>query len=109
MKILHITPSTNGYEEVTLLANRVSRTNHFAAIEKDGQMFMTGGFIIKDTPRIRKVLDAMPKEEQYEFVKEFVMQPYAKSYWEEEEAPTISVIVKRETLWGAICDFFYKR
>lgn len=84
MKILHITPNDKGYEEVTLLANRINRKNSFAAIEKDGEQYMTGGFIINDTPEIRNVLDAIPKEQQYEFVKSFRMEPFAKFYLEED-------------------------
>lgn len=57
MKILHITPSSNRYEEVTLLANRYSCNNELVVIEKDGQKLITGGFLINDTPEIRKVLD----------------------------------------------------
>ena len=83
MNILHITPSSVGYEEVKLVANQISRTNNLAAIEKDGVQYMTGGFLINDTPRIRKILDAIPKEEQYDFVKEFKMDPFVKFYSEE--------------------------
>ena len=83
MKVLHITPSSNGYEEVTLIANRVNRTNHFSVIEKDGEQFMTGGFLINDTPLIRTVLDIIAPDKQYEFVKDFKMQPFVKFYLEE--------------------------
>jgi hypothetical protein len=83
MKILHITPASNGYEVVNLLANRMSRTNSLALIEKDGNQFMTGGFLINDTPRIRTMLDNIPKSEQFEFVKEFKMEPFVKLYLEE--------------------------
>ena len=83
MKILHITPSTNGYEEVVLLANAINKTNNLAAIEKYGQQFMTGGFLINDTPKIREILDAMPKSRQYDFVKEFKMNPFVKFYLED--------------------------
>jgi hypothetical protein len=83
MKILHITPDTNGYEEVILLANAINKTNSLAAIEKDGQQFMTGGFLINDTPRIRELLDVIPKDQQYEFVKEFKMEPFVKFYLED--------------------------
>jgi hypothetical protein len=76
MKILHITPESNGYEEVNLIANNVNKTNNLAVIEKNGKQFMTGGFLINDTPEIRKVLDSIPKEEQYSFIKEFKMNPY---------------------------------
>jgi len=84
MKILHITPDGNGYEEVELIANQIDRTNNLAAITKGGEMFMTGGFLINDTPRNRKVLDAIPKEEQYDFVKEFKMDPFVKFYLEDK-------------------------
>lgn len=83
MKVLHITPSTNGYEEVTLLANRISKNNGFSAIEKNGEQFMTGGFLIKDTPQIRAVLDAISKDEQYKFVTDFKIEPFVKFYLEE--------------------------
>ena len=83
MQILHITPSTNGYEVVTLVANRISRTNSLAAIEKHGRPYMTGGFLLNDTPEIRTILDAMPKEKQYDFVKSFKTDPFVKSYQNE--------------------------
>jgi hypothetical protein len=82
MKILHITPSSNGYEEVELIANRINKKNHLALILKDGKEFMTGGFLINDTPQIRKVLDEIPKYEQYEFVKQFKTTPFVKGYAE---------------------------
>lgn len=82
MKILHITPSSNGYEEVTLLANRYSKNNHMAAIEKEGEQFITGGFILEDTPLVREALDLIPKDAQYEFVKAFRQEPFEKSYYE---------------------------
>jgi len=80
MKILHITPSSNGYEEVTLLANQIDRTNSLSAIEKDGETYYTGGFILNDTPQIRAILDSIPDSEQYEFVKSFKMDPFVKFY-----------------------------
>jgi hypothetical protein len=83
MKILHITPATNGYEEVVLLANAINKTNNLSAIEKNGEQFMTGGFLINDTPKIRDVLDAIPKDQQYEFIKEFKMNPFVKFYLED--------------------------
>jgi hypothetical protein len=84
MKILHITPKTNGYEEVKLLANRINRKNRLSAIEKNGELLMTGGFLLNDTPTIRKILNSIPKEKQFEFVKEFKMDPFAKFYLEDE-------------------------
>ena len=83
MKILHITPKTDGYEEVTLLANAFSRTNSLAVIEKDGKEFITGGFLINNTPEIRTILDTIPKDKQYDFVKSFKMDPFIKFYYQE--------------------------
>lgn len=83
MKILHITPSSNGYEEVILLANRMNRTNHMSVIEKDGERFFTGGYLINDTPEIRQMLDAIPKDQQYKFVHSFKQDPFVKPYYEE--------------------------
>lgn len=76
MKILHITPKTDGYEEVDLISNSISSNNNLALIKKDGIEFMTGGFLINDTPDIRKVLDSIPKKEQFDFVKSFKMNPF---------------------------------
>jgi hypothetical protein len=84
MKILHLTPSTDGYEEVTLLANRVNRKNHFSVIEKDGVEYMTGGFILNNTPEIRKMLDSIPKSKQYDFIHSIKMEPFVKFYLEED-------------------------
>lgn len=84
MKILHITPKSDGYEEVELIANSINRKNNLAAIVKDGIEYMTGGFLINDTPRIRQILDAIPRDEQYNFVKDFKMDPFVKFYLEED-------------------------
>jgi hypothetical protein len=84
MKILHITPSSGGYEEVTLIANRVSKNNPFSLVERKGIEYMSGGFLINDTKRIRAVLDLIHPDEQYEFVKEFKMNPFVKAYAEDE-------------------------
>ena len=67
MKILHIAQNSNGYEEVILLANKYSRKNSMAVIERDGKTLFTGGFLINDTPDIRNVLDNIEKSKQYEF------------------------------------------
>lgn len=85
MKIIHITPSSNGYEIKTLLANRISRKNSFSLIETpySGEISMTGGFIINDTPEIRKILDNIPKENQYDFVKSFKVDPWVRTYADE--------------------------
>lgn len=85
VKILHITPGSNGYQVVELLANRMNSNNHMAVIKYDnGDIHFTGGFLINDTPEIRSVLDSMPKDKQYEFVKSFKMDPFAKMYYHED-------------------------
>jgi len=81
MKILHITPESNGYEEVTLLANRYSENNHLAVIEKDGEQFITGGFLIEDNLVNRKWFDKVAKEKQYDFIKSLREKPFTKSYF----------------------------
>lgn len=90
MKILHITPVSNGYEEAILIANRISKKNGLAYIGKyegdteiEYKEYMTGGFLLNDTPQIRKMLDLIPKKEQYDFVKSFKMDPFIKTYLEE--------------------------
>jgi hypothetical protein len=84
MKVLHITPDSNGYEEVTLLANAVNAKNDLAVIRRYLVLYFTGGFILNDTPEIRKALDAIPKQEQYDFVAQFRSRPYVKQYYEEQ-------------------------
>lgn len=85
MKILHITPSSNGYEEVELLANHYSETNQLAVIKlPNGDLNMTGGYLLNDTPEIRKILDGIEKSKQYAFVKAFKETPFEKSYFEDE-------------------------
>lgn len=85
MKVLHITPSSEGYQEVNLIANRYSRKNQLAVIEYNGQESFTGGVLLNDTPAIREVLNRIPKTEQYNFVKEFKVNPWAKAYLNEYE------------------------
>ena len=83
MKVIHIAENTDGYEIVTLLANKVSRNNGFSLIDVDGVMHMTGGFILNDTPEIRAVLDAIPNDKQYKFVLSFKAEPWVRSYADE--------------------------
>jgi len=80
MKILHITPSTDGYEEVELLANRISPKNSLALIKKDEQEFMTGGILLNDTPEVREILDNTPKDKQYNLASMFKHDPFVKLY-----------------------------
>ena len=84
MEVIHIAQNTDGYEIVTLIANRISRKNHLTLIEKDnGEQHMTGGFILENTPEIRAVLDSVDKSKQYNFVKSIKVEPVAKLYYEE--------------------------
>ncbi len=84
MQIIHIAENSDGYEIVTLLANRIHRTNNLAAIQKDGQVYYTGGFLFNDTPTIRRIFDGIPKSEQYKFAQELKNDPFAKSYYDTE-------------------------
>lgn len=84
MQVLHITPNTNGYEVVNLIANKVSKTNSLHLIEKGGEKYMSGGFILHDTPQIRGVLDSIEKEKQYHFVLMFKCDPFRKQYEKDE-------------------------
>lgn len=83
MKVLHITPFSNGYEVVQLLANRVNKKNSFSVIKKenDNEPLISGGFLINDTPEIRNALNNIPKEKQYNFVKNFKSQPLAENLY----------------------------
>jgi CO dehydrogenase nickel-insertion accessory protein CooC1 len=83
MNVLHIASNTDGYESVILIANRVSKKNQLSLIEKNGEQHMTGGFIITDSPLIRATLDTIPKHGQYDFVKQFKVDPFVKMYQEE--------------------------
>ena len=83
MKVIHIAENTDGYEIVTLLANRISRKNSMSLIEVDGVINMTGGFILHDTPEIREILDAIPNDKQYRFVMSFKVEPWVRSYADE--------------------------
>ena len=85
MKILHIAQNSNGYEEVTLIANRISKKVRMPLIEIDGVKKMTGGFLINDTPEIRSILDGMDHDTQYEFMKSIKCDPYVKIYASDED------------------------
>lgn len=83
MQVLHITPKSNGYEVVTLVANAINKKNSLSAIMKNGEMLWTGGIILNDTPNIRHILDHIHVDKQYDFVREFKEVPFVKSYLEE--------------------------
>ena len=84
-KILHLTPSTNGYEEVYLVANRISRNNGLAMIYREGNggLHYTGGLLLNDTPQIRQVLDGIDEDRQYDFVVSIKSDPFIRAYYEE--------------------------
>ena len=81
--ILHITPHSNGYDKVKLIANKFNKTCELAIIIDQDSLLMTGGFIIKDTKQIRKILDIMTGEEQLQFMKDIREEPFIKEYYEE--------------------------
>lgn len=83
MKVIHISSNSNGYEIVTLLANKVSETNPLAVIEQNGTTYVTGGCILKNTKFIRNKLDAIPKNEQLKFVNSIRNTPYIKEFYSE--------------------------
>ena len=83
MKVLSITDDGNGYKEAILIANRVNRKNHFSAIEIDGEIMVSGGFIVEDTHYIREMLDKYDREDHYEIIKSIRVEPFVKSYLEE--------------------------
>jgi hypothetical protein len=85
MKILHVSRNSNGIEEVKLLANRIHKNNSLAAIEKNGGVFYTGGYLFNDTPAIRKIFEAIPNDEHYKFAQTLKDDPWAKSYYNEEK------------------------
>lgn len=91
MQVIHIseTQKESGYELVNLLANRYSKRNGFLVIECGGEQFLSGGFIIEDTPLNRKVLDSIPRNEQLAFVKSFKQDPYVKQYFDESDEQEI--------------------
>lgn len=79
MKVLHIEPN-KPYEEVTLIADKVNKRNSLHVIEKGGQQFFTGGFILQNTPFIKKLLDNYPEKEQYSVIKKLRERPFIKEY-----------------------------
>lgn len=85
MKILHLTPTTNGYEEGELIANRISEKNQLALIRVAEGKRMTGGLIIEDTEQNRRVLDSIHKNEQYKFVLSMKQVPWVKAHASDED------------------------
>ena len=88
MKVLHIPQSLNGYEVVTLIAEQVSEKNRLAVITKEGDdtVYMTGGFLLMDTPKVRKTLDAIPKKDLWHTLYELRQRPWCKrKYYEPQQ------------------------
>lgn len=79
MKVYHVTPSSGGVEVVELISLCVSDTNRLSVIEQDGVEYMTGGIIVPITPRIKVVLETIPREEHYEFLKDLRNTPFDKT------------------------------
>lgn len=85
MRVLHVSSNSGGYEQVKLLANRVNRTNHLSVVQKEnGEVYWTGGFLFPDTPGVRALFDARPKEEHYAFASLLKVDPFEKDYYEED-------------------------
>ena len=79
MNVYHVTPSTDGVEIVRLVSLYVDEKNGLSVIEKDGIEYMTGGIMVPITPIIKVVLDSIPKEEHYEFLKDIRSTPWDSS------------------------------
>ena len=79
MNVYHVTPSTDGVEILRLVSLYVDEKNRLSVIEKDGIECMTGGIIIPITPRIKVVMDSIPKEGHYEFLKDLRNTPWDSS------------------------------
>jgi hypothetical protein len=84
MKVLHITPSSDGYEKVDLIANRVNKKNHLAVIKKNGEIFYTGGIIFPDNPLMRELFNNYPQKDHYKIASMLKNDPFEKAYYEED-------------------------
>lgn len=106
-KILHLTPITDGYEEVTLLANKVSETNGFAVIKKNNEIFFTGGLLIEDNETNRHLLDTIPKHLQHKIITSLKQKPCVsmeyfeqnKKSYKEEVKHTLEILLKHIDLY----------
>jgi len=83
MKAIHITPKTNGYEIVDLIANKVSRKNQLAYIKKDGKEYMTGGLLFVNDVKIKNLFDSIDSNKLYDFARKLKETPFEKSYLED--------------------------
>ena len=83
MQVLHVAQNT-GLEKVKLLANKISRNNHLTAIERNGKIEYTGGFIFYDCVEVLQVFAAKPESmTDYEFARILKQDPFIKLYLEE--------------------------
>lgn len=83
MIVLHVAQNTK-LEKVKLLANKINRNNHLTAIERNGKIEYTGGFIFYDCEVIQQVFAAKPEPmTDYEFAKILKQDPFSKLYLEE--------------------------
>lgn len=83
MQVLHVAQNTK-LEKVKLLANKINRNNHLTAIERDGKVEYTGGFVFYDCEAIQQVFAAKPKSmTDYEFARILKQDPFIRLYLEE--------------------------
>lgn len=80
MKVLHITPKTDGYKIVTLISNAIDKHNSLALIEDGGQYFMTGGILMEANQINIDILDSIPKEKQYSTMVSLRSKPFVSQY-----------------------------
>ena len=107
MKVLLIDPS-GGYEEAVLISNKVSPNNSLAVVEIKGKRYFSGGYILKDSPEIREILNELTPKKQLSLVKMFKDTPYVKQYLEDwtplgivKPVPNRDIIIK---IGGAIIE-----
>ena len=81
---LHVAENGRGYERVKVLANRVNEKNNLAVIEKNGEIFYTGGYLFSDTSTLYKLFDKIPKCKHYEFATLLRTKPFVKDYFEKD-------------------------
>ncbi len=82
MNVLHVSENSNGIERVALLANRVSEKNHLLAIQKDGEIYYSGGFIFPDVAEVSAIFASYHPDAHYELAKLLKSDPFKKLYFE---------------------------
>ena len=84
MKALLICDNKNGYEDVTIVANRIDRNNGFHLIvDCDNKLLMGGGMLFEDTEINRRIFDSFPKDEVYKVAQGLRLEPHKISYFKE--------------------------